>query len=81
MCCISPLLLLDFTLSLLTQLELPQLHLKDQTGVSRDPTLDTLRRGEEERDKYHIDNSSLLEIETSLHCGVIPVSRRQGREE
>ena len=36
------LLLLGLRLSLLAQLELSQLHLKDQAGVSRDTTLDTL---------------------------------------
>ena len=40
------LLLLGLHLSLLAQLELPQLHLKDQTGVGWDTTLDTLCSGQ-----------------------------------
>ena len=40
------LLVLGLSLSLLAQLELPQFHLKDQTGVGRDTTLDTLCMGQ-----------------------------------
>ena len=40
------LLLLCLSLSLLAQLELSQLHLKDQAGVGWDTTLDTLCMGQ-----------------------------------